>query len=135
MTRSGSAGPRLSATGGISSRSTIRGHFTRGIGILNNEAYIGRRVWNRQRFMKDPATGRRRSRRNDPERVIVKEVPELRIVSDELWNAVKARQTAIRESEGVTKARATRFWEQRRARHLRPDLLRRLRQPLGLGRA
>jgi len=39
-------------------------------------------------------------------------------VSDELWNAVKARQAAIRESEGVTKARATRFWEQRRAQHL-----------------
>jgi site-specific DNA recombinase len=68
--------------------------------------------------MKDPATGRRRSRRNDSERVIVQEVPELRIVSDELWAAVKARQTAIRDSEGVTKARATRFWEQRRAQHL-----------------
>ena len=86
---------------------SIRGHFTRGAGILNNELYVGRRLWNRQRFVKDPATGRRRSRRNDSERLIVKEVPELRIVSDQLWNAVKARQAAIRESEGVTKARAT----------------------------
>jgi site-specific DNA recombinase len=73
--------------------------------------------------MKDPATGRRRSRRNDSERVIVQEVPELRIVSDELWAAVKARQTAIRDSEGVTKARATRFWEQRRAQHLLSGLV------------
>jgi len=64
---------------------TIRGHFTRGAGILNNELYVGRRLWNRQRFVKDPATGRRRSRRNDSERLIVKEVPELRIVSDQLW--------------------------------------------------
>jgi DNA invertase Pin-like site-specific DNA recombinase len=44
---------------------TIRGHITRGAGILNNELYIGRLVWNRQRFVKDPATGRRRSRPND----------------------------------------------------------------------
>jgi hypothetical protein len=44
--------------------------------------YIGRLVWNRQRFMKDPATGRRRSRRNDQGRMVVEEVPDLRIVSD-----------------------------------------------------
>jgi site-specific DNA recombinase len=36
----------------------------------------------------------------------------------ELWDAVKARQTVIRESEGVTKARASPFWERRRAQHL-----------------
>jgi site-specific DNA recombinase len=112
-------GPR----GGSWRDTTIRGHITRGAGILNNEMYIGRLVWNRQCFRKDPATGRRRSRRNDPARVIEEEVPALRIVSDELWNAVKARQTAIRESEGVTKARATRFWEQRRAQHLLTGLV------------
>jgi len=39
-------------------------------------------------------------------------------VSDELWDAVKTRQKGIRESEGVTKARETRFWERRRAQHL-----------------
>ena len=96
----------------------IRGHITRGTGILNNELYIGRLVWNRQRFMKDPATGRRRSRRNDPERLVMEEVSHLRIIDDELWAAVKARQSVIRESEGVSKARETRFWECRRARHL-----------------
>jgi site-specific DNA recombinase len=112
-------GPR----GGPWRHTTIRGHITRGTGILNNEMYIGRLVWNRQRFMKDPTTGRRRSRPNDSGRVIVEEVPELRIVSDELWNAVKARQTAIRDSEGVTKGRATRFWEERRAQHLLTGLV------------
>ena len=45
-------------------------------------------------------------------------MPELRIVDDALWQAVKARQGAIRGSEGVTKARASRFWERRRAQHL-----------------
>jgi site-specific DNA recombinase len=80
-------------------------------------------VWNRQRFLKDPATGRRRSRRNAPERLVIEEVPDLRIVSDELWATVKARQIGIRDSEGVSKARATRFWEQRRARHLLSGLV------------
>ncbi|MFB6261336.1 MAG: recombinase family protein, partial [Thiohalorhabdaceae bacterium] len=37
----------------------IRGHQQRGTGILNNELYIGRLVWNRQRYVKDSETGRR----------------------------------------------------------------------------
>jgi hypothetical protein len=37
---------------------TIRGHVSRGTGILNNELYAGRLVWNRQRYLKDPSTGR-----------------------------------------------------------------------------
>ena len=96
----------------------IRGHITRGTGILHNELYIGRRVWNRQRFIKDPVSGRRRA-----PRLLIEEVPDLRLVDDELWAAVKARQSAIRESEGVSKARATRFWEQRRAQHLLSGLV------------
>jgi site-specific DNA recombinase len=55
--------------------------------------------------------------------VIIEEVPELRIVSDELWDAVRARQTSIRDGEGVTKARATRFWERRRAQNLLTGLV------------
>ncbi len=34
--------------------STISGNWKRGTGILNNELYIGRLVWNRQTFVKDP---------------------------------------------------------------------------------
>jgi site-specific DNA recombinase len=37
---------------------TIRGHVSRGNGILNNELYVGRLVWNRQRFVKDPSEQR-----------------------------------------------------------------------------
>src|SRR5262245_27441962 len=58
----------------------IRGHFTRGTGILNNELYVGRLVWNRLTYLKDPTSGRRRSRLNPPEQWIVQEVPALRIV-------------------------------------------------------
>jgi site-specific DNA recombinase len=101
----------------------IRGHVARGTGLLNNALYIGRLVWNRQRYLKDPVSGRRRSRLNDGGRWIVEEVPELRIVGEELWQAVKARQNAIRDSERVGKARATRFWERQRARHLLTGLV------------
>ena len=31
--------------------STIHGHAGRGTGILNNELYIGRLIWNRQRYI------------------------------------------------------------------------------------
>ena len=36
---------------------TIRGHALRGTGLLHNELYVGRLVWNRQRYIKDPASG------------------------------------------------------------------------------
>jgi site-specific DNA recombinase len=119
LNKEGVPGPR----GGPRSGTTIRGHITRGSGLLNNELYIGRLVWNRQRYAKDPATGRRRPRRNDRDRSVIEEVPQLRIVDDALWKAVKARQTSIRESEGVSKARATRFWEGRRPQHLLTGLV------------
>jgi site-specific DNA recombinase len=102
---------------------TIRGHITRGTGVLNNELYVGKLIWNRQRYIKDPATGRRVSRIN-PETTLSKNyVPDLQIVDDELWQRVKARQLGIRESDGVAKARASRFWEQRRPRHLLTGLM------------
>ncbi len=50
--------------GGTWGFSTVNGNANRGNGILNNELYIGRLVWNRQRFIKDPETGRRVSRLN-----------------------------------------------------------------------
>src|SRR4051794_31702765 len=37
----------------------VRGHVTRGTGLLNNELYVGRLVWNRLRYLKDPETGKR----------------------------------------------------------------------------
>ena len=72
--------------------STINGNPKRGNGILNNEMYIGKIVWNRQRFVKDPNTGKRQARPNPEEEWVIQETPELRILDDDLWNAVKARQ-------------------------------------------
>tara|TARA_R110000787_G_scaffold88103_5_gene187254 strand:+ start:62 stop:1804 length:1743 start_codon:yes stop_codon:yes gene_type:complete len=107
----GIAGPRASGWG----PSTIHGNVKRGNGILNNELYIGRLVWNRQRFLKDPETGKRVARANPQEEWITQDVPELRILDDELWAEVKARQGAIRkryvsdESNGLTATRRKRY--------------------------
>jgi len=74
---------------------TIRGNPVAGTGILNNELYAGVLVWNRQRFIKNPETGTRVSRVNAESEWIRTEVPHLRIVDDELWQAVRERQRGI----------------------------------------
>jgi site-specific DNA recombinase len=76
--------------------STIYGNWRRGTGILNNELCAGRRIWNRQRFVKDPATGKRVTRYNPADRLISQDAPELRIVSEMLWQQVKHRQQLTR---------------------------------------
>ena len=43
-------------------QSTIHGNCQRGTGILNNELYVGRLVWNRLHYVKNPDTGKRVSR-------------------------------------------------------------------------
>ena len=53
--------------------STIHGNGPRGTGILNNELYVGKLVWNRLRYIKTPDTGRRVSRLNPRSEWIIKE--------------------------------------------------------------
>ncbi|MFT8327434.1 recombinase family protein [Gluconobacter oxydans] len=77
---------------GAWSPSTINGNRERGTGILNNELYIGRLVWNRLRYIKDPSTGKRVSRLNPESEWVLQDVPDLRIIEQDLWDAVKARQ-------------------------------------------
>jgi site-specific DNA recombinase len=77
--------------------STIYGNWRRGTGILNNQLYAGRLVWNRQHFIKDPSTDRRVGRPNPEAEWIVEDVEELRIVSKETWSQVKERQKVVRE--------------------------------------
>jgi DNA invertase Pin-like site-specific DNA recombinase len=69
--------------GGTWADTTIRGHAARGTGILRNRLYIGERVWNRQRYMKDPETERRVSRPRSAAELVVMPVPDLRIVDQD----------------------------------------------------
>ena len=97
---------------------TIRGHSARGTGILRNELYVGHLVWNRMRFIKDPTTGKRISRMNPPEQWVTEEVPQLRIIDQELWTRVQTRLVNMREAAGANNPDRPKFWENRRAQHI-----------------
>ena len=93
--------------------STIHGNGSRGTGILNNELYVGKLLWNRLRYIKNPDTGRRVSRLNPRSEWITKEVPELRVISSELWENTKRRQDATRRvlasATSIVKARRPQY--------------------------
>ena len=72
--------------------STIYGNWRRGTGILNNDLYVGKLIWNRQHFIKDPQTGKRQARMNPESDWIIEDVPALRIIDEEQWLQVKQRQ-------------------------------------------
>ncbi len=74
---------------------TIRGNRATSSGILNCELYIGILRWNRLQFRKNPETGRRVARINPESEWVRTDVPELRIVSQDLWEAAKARQDEL----------------------------------------
>lgn len=82
------------------------GRGRKGLGLL---------VFNRVQMVKDPETGKRVSRPNPPEQRQVVEAPHLRIVSDELWDAVQARKKLYG---------GTRLHERRRPKHMFSGLVR-----------
>src|SRR6266540_2657818 len=96
LNKDGIPGPQ----GGLWSPSTVHGNPKRGIGILHNELYVGRLVWNRQRFLKAPDTGKRVARPNPRSEWITKDVPDLRIIDDELWQAVRDRYASVQHKWG-----------------------------------
>ncbi len=69
-------------------------------GMLTNPLYRGQSVWNRSHWIRDPETNRRLRRLRPREEWIVVDVPETRIVSEELWNTVQARLRA-QQSDAV----------------------------------
>ena len=111
------AGPR----GGLWSDGAIRGHARVGTGLLRNELYAGRLVWNRRRWVKDPATGRRLARQNGADEVVTEDVPALRIVEPELWDRVQARLEAAARPQCSPVPKDTEtpaLWQSRRPRHV-----------------
>ncbi len=102
--------------------STIHGNPVRGTGILNNELYIGRLVWNRLRYVKDPETGKRISKLNPKEDWVIIETPQSRIIDQGLWDAVKTRQESMKASR-FGKGKPA-FWDRRRPKFLFSGLMR-----------
>ena len=94
LNEEGVPGPK----GGQWSPSAIYGNWRRGTGILNNELYVGRIVWNRQRYIKDPISGKRQARLNPEHKWVIEEVPSLQIVDEGLWKSVKEKQLLTRRA-------------------------------------
>ncbi|RUX25833.1 recombinase family protein [Mesorhizobium sp. M7A.F.Ca.US.011.01.1.1] len=111
LNRDGIAPPRGIRWNG----STINGNAQRGVGLLFNELYVGRIVWNKVRMLKNPDTGKRVSRPNPQDQWQTNEVPHLRIIDDEVWRKAQALKAARMNASSHIK---------RRPAHLLSGLLR-----------
>lgn len=98
--------------------SVITGSRKRQNGILQNELYVGRLVWNRVRMIKDPDTGRRVSRPNPEDEWQREDAPRLR-----LWQAVRAACRCCGRNEIDCKQRSPSSMSRpRSSRCIRPPL-------------
>lgn len=71
--------------------SAIAGSQKKSSGILHNVLYTGVHVWNRTKWVKNPTT-KKRTRKDRPESEWkVEHRPDLRVVSDELWEKSRER--------------------------------------------
>ncbi|MBY0566051.1 MAG: recombinase family protein [Hyphomonadaceae bacterium] len=93
------------------SYSSILGNRKRGTGIINNEMYVGRIVWNRCREDRDPDTHQRIVRVNPQESWIIHEAEHLRIIDQSLWDRVKAQQDRRVAVDGA-------YWKHRPVKYL-----------------
>ena len=66
-------------------------------GLLNNPIYIGKYYWNRTEQIRNPETGKKNKRLKDESEWILVEMPELIIISDDLWSKVKERQSSRKQ--------------------------------------
>ena len=85
---------------GVPGRNKVSGTWSPGTisRILDNEKYSGKWVWNKTESRRDPRTGRRR-RFEKPKSEWITFIDEsLRIVSEELWDAVRRRRSEVTKS-------------------------------------
>ena len=113
----GILGPR----GGQWNASTIRGDPKKATGILNNPLYVGRLVWGRRQWRRNPdsAQRERRYRLRDRSEWVEVAVPDLRIVTDQAWDDVRTQlEQRQRPASEVPVSR------QNRKKHLLSGLIR-----------
>ena len=68
--------------------------------MLLNELYRGVRVWNRTETVFNPADGKAKQRPRPESQWVRKDIPALRIISDELWEKVREQNRLVREKHG-----------------------------------
>jgi hypothetical protein len=93
--------------------SAIHGDPKRGYAILNNERYLGRLNWGRLQWKRGAVDSKKRTPVVADSALLVSRVDErLRIVSNELWQRVKPRQSA--QAIGPFGSKASRLGSPRR---------------------
>lgn len=97
-----------SPRGGTWAISALYGCPGKGSGVLNNELYVGRLIWNRSQWLKDPDTGKRQRVERPPQEWKIAELPDLRIIDEELWQAVRARMNYQRAKPNKGRGRPPR---------------------------
>jgi site-specific DNA recombinase len=102
--------------------STIIGNRKRGTGILNNQLYVGKRIWNRLNYRRDPDTRKRVSQLNPENEWLVTDAPGLRIIEDNTWLEVQALQESRSRNTRPKNSHAP-DWRQRRPKHLFSGLI------------
>ncbi|WP_221063463.1 recombinase family protein [Methylomagnum ishizawai] len=81
--------------------SALYGSPNKGTGILNNETFTGRYLWNRSQWIKDPKTGTRQRIERPRAEWQIQDRPDLRIVDAETWAAVRQRIDTPRLAGGT----------------------------------
>jgi len=81
--------------GGQWSASTISGSPKRQNGIISSRLYVGEIVYNRQRFVKDPATGRRTGIVNPQSEWLIQPAPQLAIVDRDLFDLAQIKRAEV----------------------------------------
>ncbi len=77
-------------------------------GMLKNETYRGKLIHNRRAFFRKPNGGKTR-RDNPRSEWIINDIPELRIIDEELWQAVADRFAEPSRSQASTNHRELRY--------------------------
>lgn len=77
------------------------GTAAQGTGILRNEMYVGRVIWNKRRSKRVPGSSRRVFELRPESEWIERHAPELAIINDKLWMSVQKR---LRRSRANSKA-------------------------------
>jgi site-specific DNA recombinase len=89
-------------------------HVTTVSRILQNEKYRGHDIWNRRKYIWNPMTGRKEERFRPKSEWEEFDNPELRIVSDELWEEVQRRINSSefggRRRGGLNRSEASRSY-------------------------
>jgi hypothetical protein len=93
--------------------STINGNAQRGTGLLNKRTLPRPSGLEPPAPCQGPTSGKSRSKLNSKDHWVIKDVPYLRIVPQELWEGVKARQRAMTRNTRPDHKRQD-FWKHQR---------------------